>query len=82
MSALGDTIYILSILIPALGIYIRNYMMNLLGFIMGTMGFLVFVQNYTDIAFSASTFYLAFLPLAFGLLNLAYFFNWVKEERI
>jgi len=56
--------------------------MNLLGFIMGTMGFLVFVQNYTDIAFSASTFYLAFLPLAFGLLNLAFFFNWVREERI
>ena len=82
MSALGDTIYILSILIPGSGIYVRNYMLNLIAFVMGTMGFLVFVQNYTDVAFSASTFYLAFLPLSFGLLNLAYFMNWVKEERI
>jgi hypothetical protein len=82
MSALGDTIYILGILIPALGIYVRNYMLNLVAFVMGTIAFLVFVEGYTDIAFSASTFYLAFLPLAFGLLNLAYFFNWVREERI
>ncbi len=82
MTALGDTIYILGILIPALGIYVRNYMLNLVAFVMGTIAFLVFVEGYTDIAFSASTFYLAFLPLAFGLLNLAYFFNWVKEERI
>jgi len=82
MSALGDVIYILGILIPALGIYVRNYMLNLVAFVMGTIAFLVFVEGYTDIAFSASTFYLAFLPLAFGLLNLAYFFNWVKEDYI
>ncbi len=82
MTALGDAIYILGILIPGLGIYVRNYMLNLMAFVMGTMGFLVFVGNYTDIAFSASTFYLAFLPLAFGLLNLAFFFNWVKEDYI
>jgi len=53
-----------------------------LGFVLGTVGFLVFVQGYTDIAFSSSTFYLAFLPLAFGLVNFAFFFNWVREERI
>jgi uncharacterized membrane protein len=82
MSALGDVIYVLGILIPALGIYVRNYMLNLMGFIMGTMGFLVFVEGYTDIAFSGSTFYLAFLPLSFGLLNLAFFFNWIKEDYI
>lgn len=82
MTALGDTIYILGILIPALGIVIRNYMLNLMGFIMGTMGFLVFVSNQTDIAFSASTFYIGFLPLAFGLINMAYFFEWLKEDWI
>lgn len=82
MSALGDTIYILGILIPALGIVVKNYMLNLMGLVMGTIGFLVFVTNQTDITFSSSTFYLAFLPLAFGLVNMAYFFNWVKEDWI
>ena len=82
MGALGDVIYILGILIPLLGLIIRNYLVDLLGFIMGTMGFLVFVQNYTDITFCASNFYLALLPLAFGLMDFAFFFNWLKEERI
>ncbi|WP_222703210.1 DUF5493 family protein [Acidianus manzaensis] len=82
MSALGDIIYILGILIPLLGLIVRNYLVNLLGFVMGTVGFLVFAQNQTDISFSASTFYLALLPLAFGLMNFAFFFNWLKEERI
>jgi len=82
MSALGDIIYILGILIPLLGLVVRNYLVELLGFIMGTMGFLVFVQNYTDITLSASNFYLALLPLAFGLMDFAFFFNWLREERI
>ncbi len=60
----------------------KNYLVNLLGFVMGTIGFLVFVQNYTDITFSASDFYLALIPLAFGLMDFAFFFNWLKEERI
>ncbi len=82
MSALGDTIYIVSILFPALALISRNYLVNLMGAFLGVLGFLVFVQNYTDIAFSASTFYLAIFPLLLGLVNLAYFMNWVKEERI
>lgn len=82
MSALGDTIYIISILFPAVGLLSRNYLVNLLGFILGTIGFLVFAQGYTDIAFSSSTIYLALIPLLFGLVNLAYFFNWLREERI
>jgi hypothetical protein len=56
--------------------------MQLIGFIMGTIGFLAFVTNLTDITFSSSTFYLAFIPLALGLFNFALFFNWVREERI
>ncbi|QGA67431.1 DUF5493 family protein [Sulfolobus sp. E11-6] len=82
MSALGDTIYILSLILPAVGIITRNYLINLLAFFMGTIGFLVFVQNYTDIAFSGSTFYLAIFPLLLGLVNFGLFFNWVREERI
>jgi len=82
MSALGDVIYILGILVPLLGLVVRNYLVNLLGFVMGTIAFLAFVQNYTDITFSASNFYLAFLPLAFGLIDFAFFFEWVREERI
>lgn len=82
MSALGDIIYILGILIPLLGIIVRNYMLNLMGFVMGTIGFLVFVQGQTDIAFSSSTFYIGFIPLAFGLVNFAFFFDWLREERI
>ncbi len=82
MSALGDTIYIVSILFPALALISRNYLVNLMGAFLGVLGFLVFVQNYTDIVFSASTFYLAIFPLLLGLTNLAYFMNWVKEERI
>ncbi|AQQ16860.1 ORF3 [Sulfolobus spindle-shaped virus 3] len=82
MSALGDIIYVLGILIPLLGLVIRNYMLNLMGFVMGTIGFLVFVSNQTDITFSASTFYISFLPLAFGLINFAFFFDWLREERI
>jgi hypothetical protein len=53
-----------------------------MGAFLGVLGFLVFVQGYTDIAFSSSTFYLAIFPLLLGLVNLAYFFNWLKEERI
>ena len=79
---LGDTLYILGILVPLLGLIVRNYIINLLGFIMGTIAFLVFVQNLTGITFSASTIYLALLPLFFGLIDFAFFFNWVKEERI
>ncbi len=82
MTALGDTIYIVSILFPALGLISRNYLVNLMGAFLGVLGFLVFVQGYTDIAFSGSTFYLAIFPLLLGLVNLAYFFNWLKEERI
>ena len=82
MSALGSVIYILGILIPILGLVVRNYLLDLLGFILGTIGFLVFVQNLTCITFSASNFYLALLPLAFGLMDFAFFFNWLKEERI
>nr|WP_063492720.1 DUF5493 family protein [Saccharolobus solfataricus] len=82
MSALGDIIYVLAILIPLLGLVIRNFMLNLMGFVMGTIGFLVFVSNQTDITFSASTFYISFLPLAFGLINFAFFFEWLREERI
>jgi len=82
MTALGDVIYVLGVLIPLLGLVVRNYLVDLLGFVMGTIAFLAFVQNYTDITFSASNFYLAFLPLAFGLIDLAFFFNWVREEHI
>ncbi len=82
MGALGVIVYILGILIPLLGLVVRNYLINLLGFIMGTIAFLVFVQNLTCITFSASNFYLAFLPLAFGLIDFAYFFEWLKEERL
>ncbi|MCP6729248.1 MULTISPECIES: DUF5493 family protein [Metallosphaera] len=82
MSALGDVIFTLGILIPAAAIIARNYLLNLIGMIMGTVAFLVFVQNMTDITFSASDFYLAFLPIGFALFNFALFMNWVKEERI
>ncbi|CAA30205.1 putative protein DUF5493 [Saccharolobus shibatae B12] len=82
MSALGDVIYILGFLFPALGLISRNYLVNLMAFIIGTVAFLVFVQGYTDIAFSSSTFYLGVLPLLLGLVNLGYFFNWLREERI
>jgi len=82
MSALGDVVYILGVLIPLFGLVAKNYLIQLLGFIMGIIAFLTFVQNYTDITFSSSNFYLALLPLAFGLMDFAYFFNWVKEERI
>ncbi len=82
MSALGDVIYILAILIPIAGILVKNYLYQLVGFIFGTIGFLVFVSNLTDITFSASTFYLAFIPLGLGLFDFALFFNWLKEERI
>jgi hypothetical protein len=82
MTALGDTIYIISVLFPAFGLVTRNYLVNLMGAFLGVLGFLVFVQGYTDIAFSSSTFYLAIFPLLLGLVNLAYFFNWLKEERI
>ncbi|ABV26228.1 hypothetical protein [Sulfolobus spindle-shaped virus 5] len=82
MSALGDVIYILGILVPLLGIIVRNFMLNLMGFVMGTIGFLVFVSNQTDITFSASTFYISFVPLAFCLINMAFFFEWLREERI
>jgi len=82
MTALGDVIYAVSILFPALGLISRNYLVNLMGTFLGVLGFLVFVQGYTDIAFSGSTFYLAIFPLLLGLVNLAYFFNWVREERI
>ncbi len=77
MTALGDVIYVVSILFPALGLISRNYLVNLMGTFLGVLGFLVFVQGYTDIAFSGSTFYLAIFPLLLGLVNLAYFFNWV-----
>ncbi len=82
MSALGDVIYILAILIPLAGILVKNYLYQLVGFVFGTIGFLVFVTNLTDITFSASTFYLAFIPLALGLFDFALFFNWLREERI
>ncbi len=82
MSALGDTVYILAILIPFFGLIIRNYLFQLMGFIFGSIGFLVFAENLTDISFSGSTFFLAFIPLALGLLDFALFFNWLKEERI
>lgn len=82
MSALGDTIYVISILVPLLGLIVRNYLFNLLAFVLGTIGFLVFTQNYTGITFSASNLYLALIPLFFGLVNLAFFFNWLREERI
>ncbi len=82
MSALGDVIYVVSILFPALGLITRNYLVNLMGTFLGVLGFLVFVQGYTDIAFSGSTFYLAIFPLLLGLVNLAYFMNWVKEDYI
>ncbi|BBL46004.1 DUF5493 family protein [Metallosphaera sedula] len=82
MSALGDVIYVLGVLVPLFGLAVRNYLLNLLSFALGTVAFLVFVQDMTDISFSASNFYLAFLPLGFGLVNFAYFFNWVREERI
>ncbi|WP_009990813.1 DUF5493 family protein [Saccharolobus solfataricus] len=82
MSALGDTIYIVAILFPAIGLLSRNYLVNLMGVFLGVLGFLVFVQNYTDIVFSGSTFYLAIFPLLLGLVNLAFFFNWLREERI
>jgi hypothetical protein len=82
MTALGDVIYVVSILFPALGLITRNYLVNLMGTFLGVLGFLVFVQGYTDIAFSGSTFYLAIFPLLLGLVNLAYFMNWVKEDYI
>jgi len=82
MSALGDVIYAVSILFPAVGLISRNYLVNLMATFLGALGFLVFVQGYTDIAFSGSTFYLAIFPLLLGVVNLAYFFNWVREERI
>ncbi|AQQ16822.1 ORF C82 [Sulfolobus spindle-shaped virus Lassen] len=82
MSALGDVIYVISILFPAFGLISKNYLINLMGTFLGVLGFLVFVQGYTDIAFSGSTFYLAIFPLLLGLVNLAYFFNWLREERI
>ncbi len=82
MSALGDILYLFGILIPLVGIIVRNYLFQLTGFVFGTIGLLVFVSNYTDIPFSSSTFYLAFLPLGMGLFCFALFFNWVREERI
>jgi len=82
MTALGDVLFTTSLLVPLFTLVVKNYVGYLLGFVLGTVGFLVFVQGYTDIAFSSSTFYLAFLPLAFGLVNFAFFFNWVREERI
>jgi hypothetical protein len=82
MTALGDVIYVVSILFPALGLITRNYLVNLMGTFLGVLGFLVFVQGYTDIAFSGSTFYLAIFPLLLGLVNLAYFMNWVREDYI
>ncbi|QGA87284.1 hypothetical protein [Sulfolobus spindle-shaped virus] len=82
MTALGNTIYVISILFPAVGILSRNYLINLMGFFVGTLGFLIFVQGYTDISFSGSTFYLAIFPLLLGLVNLGFFFNWLREERI
>jgi hypothetical protein len=82
MTALGDVIYVVSILFPALGLITRNYLVNLMGTFLGVLGFLVFVQGYTDIAFSGSTFYLAIFPLLLGLVNLAYFMNWLKEDYI
>jgi len=82
MTALGDVLFTTSLLVPLFTLVVKNYVGYLLGFVLGTVGFLVFVQGYTDIAFSSSTFYLAFLPLAFGLVNFAFFFKWVREERI
>ncbi|AGG36551.1 hypothetical protein SMF1_0004 [Sulfolobales Mexican fusellovirus 1] len=82
MTALGDTIYILGVLIPLFALIVRNYLVQLVGFIFGTVGFLAFVTNLTDITFSGSTFYLAFIPLAMGLLCFAMFFNWLREERL
>jgi|GEM_PF-1587473 len=82
MTVLGDVLFTTSLLVPLFTLVVKNYVGYLLGFVLGTVGFLVFVQGYTDIAFSSSTFYLAFLPLAFGLVNFAFFFNWVREERI
>ena len=82
MTALGDVIYVVSILFPALGLITRNYLVNLMGTFLGVLGFLVFVQGYTDIAFSGSTFYLAIFPLLLGLVNLGFFLNWIKEDYI
>ncbi len=82
MSALGDILYLFGILIPLMGILVRNYLFQLTGFVFGTVGLLVFVSGYTDISFSASTFYLAFIPLGLGLFDFALFMNWLREERI
>jgi hypothetical protein len=82
MTALGDAIYIVSVLFPALALISKNHLINLMGLFLGVLGFLVFVQNYTDVQFSSSTFYLAIFPLLLGLVNLGYFINWLKEERI
>jgi len=82
MAALGDVVYVISILFPAIGLLSKNHLINLMATFLGVIGFLVFVQNYTDIQFSSSTFYLAVFPLLLGLVNLGFFINWVKEERI
>ncbi len=82
MSALGDVIYVIGVLVPTFAVLSRNYLLQLIGFIMGTIAFLVFVTNLTDVTFSASTFYLALLPIGLALFNFALFMNWVREERI
>ena len=82
MSSLGDVLYIVSVLFPAVGLLTRNYLVNLMATFLGVIGFLVFVQGYTDISFSSSTFYLAIFPLLLGLVNLGYFLNWLREEHI
>ena len=82
MSSLGDVLFILGVLIPLLGLLVKNYMVKLLGFVMGTVAFLIFAQGYTDIPFSSSTFYIGFIPLAFALVDFAMFMDWVRDEYL
>jgi hypothetical protein len=81
MTVVGDSVYILSILVPLVTAFFRNVMAYAVGIVFGTVGVLVFFAGFTDVSIGSASFVFAIPPLMLIFMNVGMMIQWASEER-
>lgn len=56
MTVVGDSVYIIGILVPLITAFFRNVLAHAVGIVFGTVGMLVFFGGFTDVAIGSASF--------------------------
>ncbi|MUN29978.1 DUF5493 family protein [Sulfuracidifex metallicus] len=81
MTVVGDSVYIIGILVPLITAFFRNVLAHAVGIVFGTVGMLVFFGGFTDVAIGSASFIFAILPLMLTLINVGMMVQWASEDR-